>query len=72
MLFHGLVWLVSDQFREFFLEPVSLFNDILLCIFDKCAAVELGLHSAHGGRETMVAIAAIVVASFGVVAFGKT
>jgi hypothetical protein len=71
-LFHGLVWFVSDRFKEFLLEPIRLFEGILLCIFDQGAALELGLDSAHGGCEAVVAIVAISVATFGVVAFGKT
>ena len=71
-LLHGLVRLISDRFKEFLLEPIRLFEGVLLCIFDQGTAVELGLDSSHGGREAVVAIVAINVASFGVLAFGKT
>jgi hypothetical protein len=71
-LFHGLIRFVSDRFKEFLLEPIRLFEGILLCIVHQGAAVELGPDSAHGRCEAVVAIAAISVASFGVLAFGKT
>ena len=42
MLLHGLVRLISDQFKEFLLEPVILFKSVLLCIFDKCTGSRVG------------------------------
>ena len=74
MLCEGLIWFFVSHplIVVFLLNRSGSLRAYFSVSSTRVPQSSCGLDSTHGGRETVVAIFAVGVASFGVVAFGKT